>query len=216
MALFWKEAVFMVLTVTSSCAFLSDLSCSSSQFQCTNGNCVPSSYHCDDDNDCGDNSDERNCPACYNSFDCGNGKCVPQSYKCDDYDDCGNNRDEEDCVLFAGLSTSVIVGIAIGASSVFILIVTAIVVAVIRSRRNIATATTTSTSAAYAAGTTQIQTSQQQQNFMTPAPATVTQPYYPPQEPTNYPPPYGADANAYPRLASPDYSAEKAKEAGNI
>ena len=119
-------------------------------------------------------------------------------------------------VLFAGLSTSVIVGIAIGASSVFILIVTAIVVAVIRSRRNIATATTTSTSAAYAAGTTQIQTSQQQQNFMTPAPATVTQPYYPPQEPTNYPPPYGADANAYPRLASPDYSAEKAKEAGNI
>ena len=35
--------------------------CSSSQFKCNNGNCVPSSYKCDRANDCGDNSDEFGC-----------------------------------------------------------------------------------------------------------------------------------------------------------
>ncbi|XP_065836067.1 uncharacterized protein [Oscarella lobularis] len=231
MALFWKEAVFMVLTVTSSCAFLFDLSCSSSQFQCTNGKCVPSSYRCDNDNDCGDYSDESSCSIysslfCMSSqFRCTNGKCVPSSFRCDDDNDCGDNSDEEDCgsVLFdltSGLSTGVIVGIAVGASGVFLLIVTAIVVAVARSRRNRATATITSTGASCATGVTQIQTSsqqQQQQNFATPAPAPVAQPYYPPQQMTNYsPPPYSADANAYPLVANPGYEAEKAQEAGNM
>ena len=37
--------------------------CDSGKFECeNNGNCIPSSYECDGDNDCGDNSDERNCP----------------------------------------------------------------------------------------------------------------------------------------------------------
>ena len=35
--------------------------CSSSQFTCNNGNCVPLSYKCDRDNDCGDNSDDFGC-----------------------------------------------------------------------------------------------------------------------------------------------------------
>ena len=37
--------------------------CSSTEFKCADGRkCIPSSYLCDDDNDCGDNSDESNCP----------------------------------------------------------------------------------------------------------------------------------------------------------
>ena len=91
----------MVLTVTSSCAFLFDPSCLSSQFQCTNGKCVPSSYRCDNDNDCGDNSDELSCSSslfCLSSqFRCTNGKCVPSSYRCDNYNDCGDNSDEWLC-----------------------------------------------------------------------------------------------------------------------
>lgn len=30
-------------------------------FQCTNGHCVPLEWQCDGDDDCGDNSDEKDC-----------------------------------------------------------------------------------------------------------------------------------------------------------
>ena len=30
-------------------------------FLCGNGQCIDSSWRCDNDNDCDDNSDERNC-----------------------------------------------------------------------------------------------------------------------------------------------------------
>lgn len=35
--------------------------CSSGQFQCNNGECIPRGYVCDHDDDCGDQSDEQNC-----------------------------------------------------------------------------------------------------------------------------------------------------------
>jgi len=38
--------------------------CSSNQFTCNNSRCIPLSYVCDTDNDCGDLSDEANCGTC--------------------------------------------------------------------------------------------------------------------------------------------------------
>ncbi|XP_075695287.1 sortilin-related receptor [Rhinoderma darwinii] len=77
-------------------------SCLPSQYRCSNGNCINSIWQCDLDNDCGDMSDERDCPttACDPDtlFRCQeSGTCIPLSYKCDLEDDCGDNSDESHC-----------------------------------------------------------------------------------------------------------------------
>ena len=40
---------------------LSDEACDSDEFQCDNGYCKPQSYRCNENDDCGDNSDEEGC-----------------------------------------------------------------------------------------------------------------------------------------------------------
>ncbi|XP_063217852.1 sortilin-related receptor-like [Bacillus rossius redtenbacheri] len=75
--------------------------CSSEQFRCTNGLCIPVSWRCDDDDDCGDSSDEASCkqvscpPA---MFQCeSDGKCIPPYWKCDFDHDCADGSDERNC-----------------------------------------------------------------------------------------------------------------------
>ncbi|KAF6211596.1 hypothetical protein GE061_012109 [Apolygus lucorum] len=82
-----------------TCSRGTSVTCSSGQFSCKNGNCVPKKWQCDRDNDCGDHSDEDNCdkPCSPNFFDCGLGKCVPLTWKCDAEVDCADGRDERDC-----------------------------------------------------------------------------------------------------------------------
>lgn len=44
--------------------FAPENTCLPNQYRCFNGNCINSIWQCDNDNDCGDMSDEKNCRKC--------------------------------------------------------------------------------------------------------------------------------------------------------
>ncbi|KAI2660889.1 Low-density lipoprotein receptor-related protein 2 [Labeo rohita] len=78
--------------------------CQAGQFTCMNGRCIRAQWKCDNDNDCGDGSDELERVCAFHTceptvFTCGNGRCVPYHYRCDHYNDCGDNSDETGCVF---------------------------------------------------------------------------------------------------------------------
>ena len=93
--------------------------CSGNYFRCATGKCIPSSFVCDLDADCGlgDNSDETGCtsnpqaagaaplPVLPTNGNCGpsqfhcvqGGKCIPISFVCDFDNDCEDGSDERGC-----------------------------------------------------------------------------------------------------------------------
>ncbi|XP_077987399.1 uncharacterized protein LOC144442001 [Glandiceps talaboti] len=74
--------------------------CSTYEFKCKDGPCIPSSYFCDGILDCPGGEDESRCgpQACYDEeFTCANNTCIPLSWKCDGYVDCLDGEDEVAC-----------------------------------------------------------------------------------------------------------------------
>ncbi|MEE6482445.1 hypothetical protein FKM82_013243 [Ascaphus truei] len=90
-------------------------SCTVTEFTCTNGDCVPMGYRCDQRHDCRDMSDEEGCgeqssrptPKPLPDLDprqcrrdearCPNGQCIPRDYLCDGEKDCKDGSDELSC-----------------------------------------------------------------------------------------------------------------------
>ncbi|KAG8180027.1 hypothetical protein JTE90_026630 [Oedothorax gibbosus] len=91
------KIVVSLIFLLSFFALQTNGQCSSHHFKCRSNKCIPISWQCDDDNDCGDGSDELNCEArtCSDTeFACHNGRCIPNRWQCDNEDDCLDNSDE--------------------------------------------------------------------------------------------------------------------------
>ena len=97
--------------------------CQADEFKCGTGVCVPLSWQCDGEKDCGDGLDEweelcskyslvktltsrqifiaedRGCKD--NEFSCAeDGLCIPEAWRCDHHRDCDSGADEINCSEF--------------------------------------------------------------------------------------------------------------------
>uniref|UniRef100_UPI00359027D5 low-density lipoprotein receptor-related protein 8-like n=1 Tax=Myxine glutinosa TaxID=7769 RepID=UPI00359027D5 len=76
----------------------SNAPCLGNMFTCTNKDCIPHNWECDEDFDCPDGSDEEDCPERTCSplqFACNDSTtCVSLGWRCDDEKDCPDGSDE--------------------------------------------------------------------------------------------------------------------------
>ncbi|BFY99131.1 hypothetical protein BsWGS_02172 [Bradybaena similaris] len=86
------------LGALSGMMYRSDADCDPTTFRCTDGKCISMALKCDGENDCPDNSDEKECPSATCSegfFRCDSGKCISERWVCDDSPDCPDGSDEK-------------------------------------------------------------------------------------------------------------------------
>lgn len=95
----------LLLTQSKYFVISAETTCAATQFTCNNKRCIPYVWHCDNDDDCGDLSDEpadcvdKTCREDYIKCKL-SGRCIPKTWMCDGDRDCpdGDSTDEpESC-----------------------------------------------------------------------------------------------------------------------
>ncbi|KAM9572871.1 SCO-spondin-like [Guaruba guarouba] len=73
--------------------------CAAWEFSCrADGRCVPGAWVCDNEEDCGDGSDEMCAPRCApHQHRCAGGQCLAWGARCDGVRDCSDGSDESGC-----------------------------------------------------------------------------------------------------------------------
>lgn len=73
--------------------------CAEWEFACrADGRCVPGAWVCDNEEDCGDGSDEVCAPRCApHQHRCAGGQCLAWGARCDGVPDCPDGSDEDGC-----------------------------------------------------------------------------------------------------------------------
>ncbi|XP_068137528.1 complement factor I [Hyperolius riggenbachi] len=71
--------------------------CTSHEFTCVNGKCIPENNICNGADDCGDLSDELCCSDCTNGFHCKSDVCISPHQHCNGERDCIAGDDEVHC-----------------------------------------------------------------------------------------------------------------------
>uniref|UniRef100_A0A672TVH6 Uncharacterized protein n=1 Tax=Strigops habroptila TaxID=2489341 RepID=A0A672TVH6_STRHB len=73
--------------------------CATWEFSCrADGRCVPGAWVCDNEEDCGDGSDELCAPRCApHQHRCASGQCLAWGARCDGVRDCSDGSDESGC-----------------------------------------------------------------------------------------------------------------------
>uniref|UniRef100_A0A7E4V2M4 EGF-like domain-containing protein n=1 Tax=Panagrellus redivivus TaxID=6233 RepID=A0A7E4V2M4_PANRE len=85
--------------------FCQNQQCPEHYSRCPSGRCIPDTWICDGDNDCGEDAwdetnfnctDETGKRVCVGDyiFQCDNGKCISRAFLCDSENDCGDGSDE--------------------------------------------------------------------------------------------------------------------------
>lgn len=88
------------------------VTCSDTEFTCTDGKCIPRRWFCDGGYDCPDHSDETN-EKCKlkdkkSSSKCSSKEfmcleredCIPEAWQCDGDVDCADGSDEKNCTFY--------------------------------------------------------------------------------------------------------------------
>ncbi|XP_076269824.1 terribly reduced optic lobes isoform X47 [Rhynchophorus ferrugineus] len=94
-----KTALICVVLMT---ALHTAAACSSVEFDCGNGQCIPAQYRCSGIAECSNSADERDCTRrsqnCQgNEFQCTEGFCIMGYKRCNGILDCDDGSDEDNC-----------------------------------------------------------------------------------------------------------------------